>query len=116
MGDYLLTSLLYMKPVWWRRVGADGEEETYVYQDECEWRYVPSSPLLGELSLVIRGSRASEGAKEAYSDALRNHEECWIKFEWSEVRYVIAPDETEMEKAIGVIRLLRWTKMTDMPL
>ena len=38
-----------------------------------------------------------------YSEVLAKHKECWLHFEWPEVRYIIVPDESAAKRTIATI-------------
>ena len=100
--NYLTTTLLYMKPIYGYESNASGEQVFTNYQDECEWRYIPSS-FPENLELIIGQDRATSTTKETYSDALANHSECWIDFDWDDVIYLIVPDEAAAKDIIKTI-------------
>lgn len=95
-----------MKPISGLVDNKDGGKDAYVYQDECEWRYVPSDNFPGSLHLILKQKETTITAQKMYSDALRNHEECWLKFEWKDVRYIIVPNEAAVKNTIATIRTL----------
>lgn len=104
--DYLLSTLLYMKPIWKQDITEDGIVQPYIFQDECEWRFIPSDNFPKELHLVLLPHETSEKGKKKYSEVLAKHTECWLRFEWSEVRYIIVPDESAAQKTINTILAL----------
>lgn len=106
LSSYLCSALMYMKPIWGLEPDISGDKREYVYQDECEWRYIPSDNFPSELHLILRQSETTEKGKSTYSDVLKRHNECWLKFNWSEVRYIIVPDESSVQHTISVIRAL----------
>lgn len=106
LSSYLCSALMYMKPIWGLEPDINGDKREYVYQDECEWRYIPSDNFPSELHLILRQSETTEKAKNTYSDVLKRHSECWLKFDWSEVRYIIVPDEVSVRRTISVIKSL----------
>ena len=106
LSDFLTSSLMYMKPISGLVDNKDGGKDAYVYQDECEWRYVPSDNFPGSLHLILKQKETTITAQKMYSDVLRNHEECWLKFEWKDVRYIIVPDEAAVKNTIATIRTL----------
>lgn len=106
LSSYLLSTLMYMKPIWGLEPDRNGDKKEYVYQDECEWRYIPSDNFPSELHLILRQSETTEKGKNTYSDVLKRHDECWLKFDWTEVRYIIVPDEVSVRNTISVIRSL----------
>lgn len=108
LADYLLSTLMYMKPIWGLKTEKDGNKKICIYQDECEWRYIPSDNFPKELGshLILKQWETTEKAKDIYSDVLTHHEECWLKFEWSEVRYIMVPDEFAVRHTISIINNL----------
>ena len=106
LSSYLCSTLMYMKPIWGLEADINGNKREYVYQDECEWRYIPSDHFPSELHLILRQSETTEKGKKIYSDILKRHNECWLKFNWSEVRYIIVPDEVSVGHTISVIKAL----------
>lgn len=105
--DYLVSTIVYMKPIMGQEKNDKGELETYVYQDECEWRYIPSDNFPEELKpIIIPQSEMSKKTCEAYSDTLTKHEECWLKFDWKDVHYLMVPDEMARDDTVDVIKKL----------
>ena len=103
---YLMSSLMYMKPISGFDENGNGDRELYVYQDECEWRYIPSDQFPKDLHLILKQNETTEKAKEKYSAVLKNHQECWLRFEWKDVRYIMVPDEAAVKKTIAMIQKL----------
>ena len=56
-----------------------------------------------ELHLILLPQETSEKGKNEYSKTLANHKECWLCFEWSEVRYIMVPDESAAKRTIDTI-------------
>ena len=105
--DYLLSTIVYMKPIWGQEKNKEGNLENYVYQDECEWRYIPSDNFPDELRPIILPQReTSDNARDAFSKALANHNECWLKFNWEDVHYLMVPDEMALRRTIMTIENL----------
>ena len=105
--DYVLSTLVYMKPIWGQEKNKNGDLENYVYQDECEWRYIPSDNFPPELGpLILPQSNTSESARNVYTEALSKHEECWLKFDWDDVKYIMVPDEAAVKATIATIESL----------
>lgn len=103
LTNYLASTLMYMKPIW----GLDkNKKDEYVYQDECEWRYIPSDNFPQNLHLILKPPETTEKGKEEYSNVLKKHPECWLHFEWKEVQYIIVPDEVAVKNTIFVINSL----------
>lgn len=103
--DFVLSTLLYMKPITGFQRDLEGNEHQYIFQDECEWRYIPLE-FPKDLHFILRQSETTEKGKNIYSEALANHPETWMKLEWEDVRYIIVPDEAASRKTIDIIREL----------
>lgn len=112
LQNYLLSALMYMKPIvkvmpkpGSKPVYDDGKVEGYVYQDECEWRYVPASDTLPEDTfLILPPMQANEDFCRHYNtDILEKTESTWMKFEWEDIRYLIVSDEGQREDLIEAI-------------
>lgn len=101
--DYLHDTLLFMKPIWSPNIEENGSVQPYIYQDECEWRFIPLDNFPKELHLILLPQETSEKGKNEYSKTLANHKECWLCFEWSEVRYIMVPDESAAKRTIDTI-------------
>lgn len=106
LANYIISTLIYMKPIWGLEKDKNGDLIEYVYQDECEWRYIPSDHFPETLHLIMKQGEMTERGKEIYNNALSHHKECWLKFDWSEVRYLMVPDESSVKHTIQVIRSL----------
>ena len=104
--NYVLSTLLYMKPISGIEI-ENGEPKAYIFQDECEWRYIPTEYFPDSIPLIMQEDQTVEKGKNAYSEVLKNHPETWIKFEWDDVRYIIVPDEVALKRIIGFIKELR---------
>ena len=106
LSDYLISALVYMKPVWGYETDNNGNLKNYIYQDECEWRYIPSDRFPRNLDLILPQEMTNNYAKEIFSKVLQNHKECWLQFGWQDVRYILVPDEEAARKTIGKINSL----------
>lgn len=107
LTNYLASSLLFMKPIDGYIDNAEGDKVPYIYQDECEWRFVPADHFPESLHLILKRYETTEKAKKKYSEVLKNHPECWLKFDWDEVRYIIVRDEVAVKNTISTIRDLK---------
>lgn len=104
--NYLSSTLVYMKPIWGSEIKDDGSVKDYIYQDECEWRYIPSDNFPKELHLILPQNETTEFAKQKYSEVLVKHPECWLQFEWCDVRYIMVPDELSAKNTIKTLLTL----------
>lgn len=104
--SFLLSYLLYIKPISGYNDSLADIYETYVYQDECEWRFVPTENFPDDFKLVLPQSQTNKNACNVYSAALRSHPETWLHFDWEDVQYIIVPDELARKEIIHKIRSL----------
>lgn len=111
LSGYLASSLMYMKPISGLIDNEDGVEDSYVFQDECEWRYIPADNFPSNLHLILKQQETTETARNKYSDVLKNHRECWLKFNWEDVRYIIVPDEAAVKNTIATIQSLEMDEL-----
>lgn len=109
--DYILSTLLYMKPIFGLEK-IEREQKTYIFQDECEWRFIPSSNFLQKNSLPIVENQISEKAKNAYSKMLKCYPETWICYDWDDIKYIIVPDELALIEIIELINELPLEEVT----
>lgn len=102
--EYLLNSLVYMKPIWGQSKDNTGNLVNYVYQDECEWRYIPSEIFPEELKpMILPQNKTTKQIQDMYSAAMVRHRECWLSFQWDDVRYLMVPDEKAAKDTIDTI-------------
>ena len=103
--NYLMSAMMYMKPISGLEK-IEGEERPYIFQDECEWRYIPTEHFPNNLKLMLSENRVTENARDYYSRVLQSHEETWIKFDWGDIRYIIVLDEIALKRIIDSIKKL----------
>ena len=104
LAAYISSTLMYMKPIWYYQKDKEGNPATYIYQDECEWRYIPSDNFPQDLHLILSQNKTTEKARDKYSEVLAHHEECWLRFSLEDICYIIVPDENAVKKTILTIR------------
>lgn len=108
LENFLLSSIMYMKPIVKTMkdpVYDDGRYEGYVYQDECEWRYIPaSSTMPKDVPLILPPMLATKECCNHYNkDVLEKTEATWMKFKWNDIRYLIVLDEAQRGELIDAI-------------
>ena len=103
--DYLISALMYMKPISGIEE-IEGTRKPYVFQDECEWRFIPSANFPDTLTLTLAERGATKKKKNYYSQALLDHKETWLNFDWEDIRYIIVPDEASLKRIIEQIKEL----------
>jgi hypothetical protein len=102
--NYLSSSLMFMKPIWGLEPDCKENKKVYTYQDECEWRYIPANKFPDNINLILKQHETTEAGKRVYSKVLENHKECWLQFEWSEVLYIMVPDDVAVKRIINKIK------------
>lgn len=101
--DYLINSLVYLKPI----IGIMTREDKEVkknFHDEQEWRYIPNN---NEKTIKLLIGEDIRIKKDYYNEMLRHkelYEGVWLKFEYSDIRYIIVPNEEKQEDIIDFIQ------------
>lgn len=102
LHNYLLTILSYMKPVSDLVVNKDNNRTRYIFQDECEWRFLPEQ-IPEDIFRIVPEYNITKKTIEIFNEAMRRHSETWLKFEWDDVRYLVVPDESARDELIEYI-------------
>jgi len=103
--DYLITDLVYTKPIK-GVMEKEKEETTRLFQDECEWRYVPKLPEDLDIPLILPQSvtNTTKGYNlNSYSDVLKIHKECWLTFNLENIKYIVVPNDIANKEMISFI-------------
>lgn len=101
-SNYLLTDLLFMKPL----NGEMFRDKDYVlrnFHDEREWRFVPDMSKQVDLPLIVPQRELNPNAYNSYSAGIRKREELWLKFDYSNIKYLIVKDENDRVELIRFI-------------
>ncbi|GIM30113.1 hypothetical protein CPJCM30710_27790 [Clostridium polyendosporum] len=103
-SNYLLTSLLFMKPLE-GQMFRNGKYENRNFHDEKEWRYIPDiSRTQTDLPLTIPLEYMNPKAYKAYSDGIVQCQDLWLKFEYENIKYLIVKDNNDRLELIKLIR------------
>lgn len=97
--DYLLTQMLYMKPIE-GTMPRDGRDISKNFTDECEWRFIPNVSQIELPQAVSEDEMASIGV---LNETLADYECCWLKFNLADVKYIILQNDNDFEEICGVI-------------
>ena len=97
--DFLLTQMLYMKPIEGTMPRDKGEIKKN-FTDECEWRYVPYVSALGLPPAVTDSEIAGVGVLNA---TLSDNECCWLQYDYTDVKYIILQNEEDFAALCNVI-------------
>lgn len=102
-NDYLLTQLLYMKPLQ-GKMFKNNEDKICKFHDEREWRFIPNlSECNTTLPLLIPQEEMNPIARDTYSLGMQSCEQAWLKFDYSDIRYIIVSNIQEREELINFI-------------
>ena len=107
-SNYLLTNLLFMKPI----EGPMLKDNEYIemnFHDEREWRFVPDMNNINtELPLLIPQKHIDRylnlNAYKTYSDAIKKCPDSWLKFQYNDVKYLIVKTDAERKDFIRFIK------------
>ncbi|WP_273484150.1 abortive infection system antitoxin AbiGi family protein [Desulforamulus ruminis] len=103
LKNYLLTHLLFMKPID-GKMKQLGEEKDLNFHDEREWRYVPNIyGMSTEMPLIVPPESLNPVALNSLSEGLKNVEGAWLKFQYSNIKYLIVKDLHDQKELIQYI-------------
>lgn len=103
-SNYLLTNLLFMKPLEGKMFRNDRYENRN-FHDEREWRYIPNmNDIETELPLIIPPYNMNPQAYSAYSEGIKQCRELWLKFDYTDIKYLIVENDKERIELIRFIK------------
>lgn len=106
LSDYMLSHLLYMKPLNGYMIKTTGEKYKN-FQDESEWRYIPNfSGTNVDLDLIY-SENTTQAQLDEYNSALNIVDECKLKFSYKDIKYLVVPSEKERTSLIQFIISLK---------
>lgn len=91
-ANYLLSHMFYMKPLY-GTMPRGTETIRKNFTDEREWRYIP------DLSKTDLPQAIPDDYTETYNkfnDSLEDHDCCWLRFEYEDVKYIILPEHSDL--------------------
>lgn len=97
--NFLLTQMLYMKPIE-GTMPRNGEDIPKNFTDECEWRFIPDVASIELPQVITEGDMASVGV---LNTTLAENECCWLKFDLSDVKYIILQTNEDFGDLCNVI-------------
>ncbi|MEK5260688.1 abortive infection system antitoxin AbiGi family protein [Paenibacillus sp. FSL L8-0663] len=101
--DFLLTNLLYMKPLNGKMLRNEKYEERN-FHDEREWRYIPKlSESSTDLPLLVPPEQLNPKAYNIYSNGLRRCQDLWLKLDYKNIKYLIVKGEEDRKELISFI-------------
>lgn len=109
LSDYLVTHMLYIKPLrGMRKNRVTGEVSAGYFTDECEWRYVPDLTSQ-EMQMILFDNHIYKKDEndvpiiEKYNDALENLATTWLNFQYDDIKYIIVSNQVERDELIDFI-------------
>lgn len=101
--DYLINNLIYLKPI--SGIMTRGNEVVEKnFHDEHEWRFIPQSKE--NIIRLLIGDEI-KNKKDYYNNMLRSKEiygSIWLEFQYSDVKYIIVPNEDKQDAVINFIQ------------
>lgn len=102
-NNYLLTNLLYMKPIEGKML-RNKMYEICNFHDEKEWRFLPDiNNIETDLPMLIPQHLMNPTAYSSYSDGIRKCEKLWLKFEYKYIKYIIVETVQDRQELIQFI-------------
>lgn len=98
-ANFLLTQMYYMKPIE-GNMPRNGKDIFKNFTDECEWRFIPNVAAIDLPQVVSEDDAACIGK---LNDTVAEHDCCWLKFDYSDIKHIIIPDESELAAICDVI-------------
>lgn len=101
--DYLLEQIKFSKPIQ-GKMKRNGCYDEYNFHDEHEWRYVPNETGIEELDLILADK---EHLVDKYyyecSETLKKNKDIGLKFEYSDIKYLIVTNKRNKENLVKFI-------------
>lgn len=104
-NDYLLSDLLFMKPIEGEMMVNNNDEYEYRnFHDEKEWRFVPQfAGVDTELPLVIPQNQMNHHSYMLHSAGIQQRSELWLKFDLDAIKYIIVANQNDRKELIEFI-------------
>lgn len=102
--------MLYIKPLTGENQNRITNEVENIYlPDEFEWRYVPDLESKEMDSILFDNDICKKDDNhvlliDKYNNALEKLESTWLKFEYSDIKYITVKDYSNREELINMIQ------------
>ena len=102
LQNYLLHELMYYKPYEGKmKTKMSRDIKTKCFTDECEWRFIPDVTPLGFQQVYFDAAILnSEFFLRKTNDAISNHDQVSLSFEYSELKYIIIKERADLKELI----------------
>ena len=97
--NYLQSHMYYLKPIQ-GTMQRDGKSVLKNFTDECEWRFIPN---VSKKNLPQAIAQAEIFSRSRLNETLAICEDCWLKFEADDIKYIILQTCDEFEKVVAMI-------------
>ena len=110
LSNYLVSYMLYIKPLTGENQNRITNEVENIYlPDEFEWRYVPDLESKEMDSILFDNDICKKDDNhvlliDKYNNALEKLESTWLKFEYSDIKYITVKDYSNREELINMIQ------------
>lgn len=110
LSNYLVSYMLYIKPLTGENQNRVTKKMENIYlTDEFEWRYVPDLESKEMDSILFDNDICKKDNNhvlliDKYNDALEKLESTWLRFEYSDIKYITVDDYSNREELINMIQ------------
>lgn len=110
LSNYLVAYMLYIKPLTGENQNRITNKMENIYlPDEFEWRYVPDLESKEMDSILFDNDICKKDDNyvlliDKYNNALEKLESTWLKFEYSDIKYITVKDYSNREELINMIQ------------
>lgn len=101
---HILYQLFYVKPL--KGIMPISNQKTAYrnFHDEKEWRFVPNFDEVNtDLRPIIKAPYINGKSLSNYSEAIKENEGLWLKFNYTDIKYMIVESDSEREELINFI-------------
>ena len=112
--NYLLHELMFWKPYQGEFKNRNtNKSELKCFTDECEWRYVPDVTIVGFDQVLINENKLDTELFYQMSNAMDGLEEISLKFDYSDIKYIIVKTNSDFVELSNMISELSVNKVTE---
>ena len=111
LKNYLLHELMYWKPYQGEFKNRNtGKAEIKCFTDECEWRFVPDVTPEGFDQVLFEQNKLDTELFYKMSNAMDGLEKISLKFDYSDIKYIIVKTNSDFVELSNTISELKMTK------
>lgn len=99
LQDYILHQIMYCKPYSGKFINRrTNKKAEKCYTDECEWRFVSDVSVAGYPPVIFDKDILNSGNTTLMSNAMDGLEQISLTFDYSDVKYIIVNNESDLQK------------------